>query len=449
MTRFSNAFAEKVSALFDDKQLSSLAKDTGFIKRKRQLTPKAFLGTLLVGVLDKYESTLKLEVIALKKYFGVSIRPQSYDEHINRYAVEFIKEMITKCLKSQLNQVVPPQVGLDKWRRVILHDSTQFKLPNRLKSLFKGFGGNLKCDSLFKVQNACDLKSGAIEELEVGDARLQDATSGKKVVPQCGEDDLLIRDLGYFELDGFQKMGCDYLSRLKPKTTLYDEHGEKIDLKKIQAKMKKNALEYLDMPVTIGVKKKVNTRIVISLAAKQVKDERIRKATKQNKSYGNHTSKEFKLYAGFNFFITNVGKEDLTAEQIMALYRVRWQIELMFKGWKSYFKLNVFKDCKPHRVLCYVYSSLLMILINWQIVSICMKLSHLQTEKYSSMLQAMKYQVVLREEIRLWIKGEFSEICEDIKKHFLHIYEHIQLSKRKYRANYIDIVEKVNGKYPR
>lgn len=422
----------------------SIAKETGFIKRKRELTPNGFLDAMMLGALSKDEETLKTHVIALNKDHGIQMRPQSFDEHINSESVEFIKSLIQNQLKTRLHSIVKTEGFLQKWDRVILHDATQFRLPNSLKSIFKGFGGNLKCDSIFKIQHAYDLKQGTIEELEVGDAKLQDATSGKAVMPRCGDSDLVIRDLGYFEIDSFKKAECDYLSRLKPKTAMFGEDGKKLDMKKLDAKMRKNKLAYLDIPVTIGIKKKVKTRAVIILVPEDVKKERIRKANKQNKSYGNKTSDEFKLYAGFNIYITNVSKDELSAKQIIALYRVRWQVELMFKSWKSYFKLNVFKECKPYRVLCYVYSSLLLILINWEIASTCMKLAYEQNGQHSSMLQTMKYQVIIRQEIRSWINGAFDDIAEGIKSYFMCVFEYIPLGRRKNRSNYVDILFEID-----
>lgn len=422
-----------------------MARETGFIQRKRKLTPRGFLDTIMCGAYSKDESTLITHVLGLSLDHGIDIRPQSFDKHLNEGAVDFIKAIIEKQFGNQLSGIIASRKFLDRWKRVILHDSTQFRLPGRLKTLFKGFGGNLKCDSIFKIQNAFDLKQGTIQELEVGDARLQDATSGKKVIPRCKEGDLLIRDLGYFELEGFNTMKCDYVSRLKAKTTIFDEDGKKLDLKKVQHKMIKDKITYMDMPVILGTKKKVKTRIVITLAPKGIKDERIRKANKQNKSYGNKTSEDFKLYAGFNFYITNVDQEALSADQIIALYRIRWQIELMFKSWKSYFQLHVTKDCNPYRVLCYVYSTLLLILINWELAWMCMNLAHEQTGKPSSMLKAMKGQLMMQKSVRTWIKGDFTLFAIDIREYFTSIYRYISLNVRKKRRNYIDLVAEIDN----
>lgn len=58
----------------------------------------------------------------------------------------------------------------------------------------------------------------------------------------------------------------------------------------------------------------------------------------------------------------------MSAEQVLTIYRVRWQIELLFKLYKSHIKLDELKG-KPYRVLCELYAKLCAILIFHGMVS--------------------------------------------------------------------------------
>ncbi|WP_167397305.1 transposase [Lysinibacillus mangiferihumi] len=54
----------------------------------------------------------------------------------------------------------------------------------------------------------------------------------------------------------------------------------------------------------------------------------------------------------------------ISAEKITQLYRIRWQIELRFKTWKSHLKLHQIKDMKVERWLCHIYSQCIVMLLS-------------------------------------------------------------------------------------
>lgn len=56
--------------------------------------------------------------------------------------------------------------------------------------------------------------------------------------------------------------------------------------------------------------------------------------------------------------ITNLA-EGWDAQHIMDLYRVRWQIELVFKAWKSYLDVGDFGCWRVERILCQLYATLI------------------------------------------------------------------------------------------
>ena len=50
------------------------------------------------------------------------------------------------------------------------------------------------------------------------------------------------------------------------------------------------------------------------------------------------------LACQLNLFVTNIPKGDCTANEIYQLYKIRWQIELIFKTWKSVLKYRQDKN---------------------------------------------------------------------------------------------------------
>lgn len=77
------------------------------------------------------------------------------------------------------------------------------------------------------------------------------------------------------------------------------------------------------------------------------------------------TAKHLALQA-WNLFITNGPPEWLDSQQTLQLYRVRWQIELLFRLWKSQAKLSQVGRYRKARIICQLYARLIaLVLFNW------------------------------------------------------------------------------------
>lgn len=65
-------------------------------------------------------------------------------------------------------------------------------------------------------------------------------------------------------------------------------------------------------------------------------------------------------------FICNAPPWLLSLPEAWVLYRVRWQIELLFKLWKSHGGIDESRSGQTYRVLCEVYAKLLaMVVQHW------------------------------------------------------------------------------------
>jgi len=60
----------------------------------------------------------------------------------------------------------------------------------------------------------------------------------------------------------------------------------------------------------------------------------------------------------FMVLLTNVPRRMLSARQVALVYRLRWQIELLFKEWKSYANLHEFASANPALVEGLIWASL-------------------------------------------------------------------------------------------
>jgi hypothetical protein len=73
---------------------------------------------------------------------------------------------------------------------------------------------------------------------------------------------------------------------------------------------------------------------------------------------------------GWTVWVTNAPSGLLGLAEAEVLGRLRWQIELLFKLWKSQGGLGQSRSVKPYRVLCEVYAKLLaMVVQHWVLLS--------------------------------------------------------------------------------
>jgi hypothetical protein len=56
--------------------------------------------------------------------------------------------------------------------------------------------------------------------------------------------------------------------------------------------------------------------------------------------------------------MTNVPPTVWAPEVIVTVYRIRWQIELLFKQWKSLLQIRVLTGTRPERIKCLLYGRL-------------------------------------------------------------------------------------------
>ena len=76
--------------------------------------------------------------------------------------------------------------------------------------------------------------------------------------------------------------------------------------------------------------------------------------------------------AAWTFYITNVPASLLSVAEIMVLGRLRWQIELLIKLWKSHGHIDESRSADPRRILCEVYAKLLaMVVQHWLLLVSC------------------------------------------------------------------------------
>jgi hypothetical protein len=360
-----------LESCFSKKELESIAKETGFLKRKSKIDPTKFFDLLMYDVSSGKSKSLSQMTIEAESAHGIIVSKQGLDKKFNDRTVAFLKRLIERQLSTEISHQIDTE-RFSKFKRVIIKDGTRFDLQDDYKDILSGSGG---CASKAGacIQFEFDLKKGSIIQLDITPANRPDNKEASEVLDDVEEGDLVIRDLGYHLFDSFSniiKRKAFFISRLHPKIDVYIlKNGcyNKVDFKDLYLKMTKCKKVWDCSEVFIG-EDKIPVNLGIEIMPDDIWEKRVKNAEKNNKKKGRKTKDEYKFKIRFNLFITNIPNEELPTKILSTLYRIRWQIELIFKVWKSVFGINHKSLMKFERWLSLLYVKLLIMLVYWNII---------------------------------------------------------------------------------
>lgn len=427
----------------DQNEIDQISKACHFTIRERKITAYELLELILFSPSNNYLLSLEDMSVAFLKKYKVEVSKQAIDKKFTAKSVVFIKSILEKALQRTLlnNDYAVPLL----FNQVRIKDSTCFKVPDALKEFYPGAGGRGNASkATIRIQFEFDIKTGRIIELELMPFLKQDQKNAKETLHKIEEGDLIIRDLGYFSIEALNSINqkAYYISRLDTSTNMYEERGNKyheVNVEKIEKKLRENNLFYHEHEVFIGEERKIKARMIVFLVPEEVKNNRLREYYVKNRKVAIRKRKSI-LRAGVNIFITNVPNEKIEAKNIRNIYAIRWQIELIFKGWKSIGQLDKVKKMKVQRFEFMLYARLLWLIINWKIIFNLDMVVYNQTGRLLSFYKILKYIDNYKEELRI-AKNKTQQHIE----YFL--IELLKISKRKYertmhkkKVNLLDVI---------
>lgn len=306
----------------------------------------------------------------LFKDFNIKVSKQSLHGRFTEKAVKFLKSCLDGLLAQKIRYRGDVGILKSHFKRIRVKDSTKFALPDAFSDKYKGYGGALhNSSSLISIQYEYDFLSGHSMDLRLTGGVVNDQSDSANFTQDIREKDLFLRDLGYCTLSFLEKVNSGkayFVSKLAPNTNIYSGSASKdpVDINEYFRKLKKKKSGFIEVEVFIGKRERLPVRAVISLADKTTYEKRLRKTAKQTRSHGHKVSQAFRTRAQLNIMITNVPSDILDPESIRKVYSLRWQIELLFKVWKSQATINEFTTRNIHRFECQLYGKLIWIVLN-------------------------------------------------------------------------------------
>lgn len=395
-------FLDKISKFLDKKLIEDLAKETKFVKRERKLTGAIFLTLYVFGV-SKYGTPTIENLLSLLHTYDKEFRlsRSSLQERINKEAVEFFTYMLSISLLSTIPEQLKVKIP-GQFKSILIWDSTKFQLPETLEKLFPGQGGSGKSAGI-KIQFGFDLQTCLwFYSLEAGSN--SDSESGLETLKFVESENLIIQDLGYFNveiLNKIQQKKAYYLSRMKLDAKAYVKEGKKFISMDLIDLTSQNFDQRLEIDVFIRSKKNtyIKTRLVIEKLPEQVTNQRLRKMNKEATSRGKQVSHRRKTLAMYNFYITNASPDQLPSFYMRFLYSCRWQVELIFKTWKSHLDLAHIRSCRLESVLLLILAKLINITIFSKIIRACSGFLWITKSREISYFRAFQHLLSISEQL--------------------------------------------------
>jgi Transposase DDE domain len=358
-----------LTEFFSTDHIEAAARRTGFVQRASKITGKVLLALVTFGPWSTAKTSLaQLAAKAAQLPVPVEVSPEAIHQRLNTQALAFLREMLQSAFaKLHAGTTVCEEGLFASFTRVHIADSTGFGLPESLKALFPGAGGS-GAQAGAKLQLVWDYKRSTFDHFALIPWNIPDNKYIDTVVALAQRGALFLFDLGYFKLAAFAQIVAAqayFLSRLNHQTTLLEAVGGRVRVVELARVLATESRPLLEKAVFLGARERVAARLIAARMPEAVVNERRRQARKTAKKRGYTPSQAHLTLLAWNLFITNVPGTVWTPETVCKAYPLRWQVELIFKSWKSYLQLATLPTKTATPTLCYLYGRLLLILLNY------------------------------------------------------------------------------------
>ncbi|MHA1951824.1 MAG: IS4 family transposase [Candidatus Thorarchaeota archaeon] len=348
-----------------------LGRESGFIKRQRKLSGGGFAQTLVFTWLSNPDATVE-ELSQTAATLGISISAQGIDQRFTPSGADFMHQVLKEAVSMVIAQEPVAIPILQRFHGVYIQDNSTVTLPDSLAALWVGCGGSStkNTSSSVKTHLRMDLNTGKLTGpyLDSGKEHARSSQLAEEAFPKGS---LRIADLEYFKLKSLKELsrqGVYWLTRGKSQCHVYDLKGKLWD---ILVLLKTHCHDVLDMDVLLGVRERVPCRLLAFRVPDEVAKVRRSKLISEAKREGRKPSKKSLALASWDYAYCSVPRELLSLDEAFVLLRARWQIELIFKLWKSHGHIDEWRSEKPWRIMCEVYAKLLAMIIQHWILLAC------------------------------------------------------------------------------
>ena len=347
--------------IFAEDYLLHLAKTSGFLKRTpRKIDACGLLASLCAQCLNVTPSynDLAARMEASRPDHGPSRQAVAlrFGPSFETFIELILGDVIAHRLAGDHAHPESPAERFGGYQRVLVQDSTVIKLPGHLYADFSGVSNGPSSVCNARIQATYDLISSRLVGFSIDPYSKNDLAAAPELPIQAG--DLVLRDRGYLaaeEVCRTRAAGADCIYRHKTGTIYLDPQTlQPIDLPALL-----RSQQWLDMQVLLNNPSHTPVRLLAAPVDEETANLRRMKAKKETR--GHNPSKAVLELMDWTIFITTISETRADFDRILALYGLRWRIEVIFKAWKSHMKFHLLHRVSKCQLMILLKARLLLI----------------------------------------------------------------------------------------
>lgn len=390
--------------------------------------------TLLFSSLEKSNWSYT-QLVASAMNAGVTVSKQGLEQRFSERSAELARRVLGEAVETviQTEQTALPLLG--RFNGVYIRDSSVISLPKELEKLWPGSSSSHGSSAGIKLHVRLEVCGGQLAGPVLAPGREHDSRSPFQA-EKLPVGALRMGDLGFFALKQLAEddhQGIFWLTRYKTGTQLYDPHSlSPIDL---LAWLRCQSEVRFESDVLLGKQQHLSSRLLAERVPAQVVEKRKRKLREYARKKQTPLTAELLALAEWTLILTNIPTSMLTIPEALVLLRVRWQIELLFKRWKTLFSIDEWRSANLWRILTELYAKLLTVVIaHWCLLTAAWHTSHPSFWKATLVVQRFATSLALALASLAWLQSVLALIQR-------HIFAYCHLDTRRNRPSLFHLLE--------
>ena len=324
--------ADKFQWVFSEPLLNACGTDVKFCRRQRVITPFRLGLALTATCASQRVETLADWHCGFNALFETAVTYKAfYNQLAKPHFADFARILAARLISDMTLKVLGCEKGhaFSEFRHIILQDGSSFAIHDGLREVFPGRFKTVK-PAAVELHTTLDLLCDAPTTVVL----TPDTANEQAFLPEPTSlrDSVLLADRGYIDLHYLRRVQAAhgfFLMRAKAGMNPQVVEAFRADGKRLQSlRNQRLKVIHAKLPkrqrVELGVQWQVDghplcLRLIISW---------------------NPRTKSF------CYFLTNLPATRYPLEVICRAYTWRWQVELLFKEWKSYANLHAFDTTK-------------------------------------------------------------------------------------------------------